>query len=202
MPELVKAAYEDALQPAAKQVGTSLETAGRLVNAALSPIRGLVWGWEQIESYISEAVGKRLKDVPEERIVTPSALVAGPALEALRFTGEAQELREFYANLLATSMDADTTRNAHPSFVEVIRQMTPDEARIGRFLSNAFLSTKQLFVPVVSVHGVYKDKKRGYEVRLAHFSELGDWAGCTNPELVTSYLCFPSEEVGLFSGLS
>lgn len=36
--------YEDALQPAAKQVGKALETVGKAVNVALAPIGALVWG--------------------------------------------------------------------------------------------------------------------------------------------------------------
>ena len=36
--------YDDALQPAAKQVGKALETLGKAVNMALAPIAALIWG--------------------------------------------------------------------------------------------------------------------------------------------------------------
>lgn len=45
-------------------------------------------------------------------------------------TIDAEELRDMFANLLARSMDTATAGNVHPSFVEVIKQLTPDEARI------------------------------------------------------------------------
>jgi hypothetical protein len=43
---LVKAIpiYEDAVQPAAKQVGKALETVTKAVNVALAPVGLLIWG--------------------------------------------------------------------------------------------------------------------------------------------------------------
>lgn len=35
--------YQDAIQPVAKETGKALGTVGRAVNAALLPIRALVW---------------------------------------------------------------------------------------------------------------------------------------------------------------
>jgi hypothetical protein len=36
--------YQDAVQPAAKQVGQSLETITKAINVALAPVSALVWG--------------------------------------------------------------------------------------------------------------------------------------------------------------
>jgi hypothetical protein len=132
--EIIKKAYDDALQPIAKETGKALGTLGKTINMALSPLRGLVWSWEQIEGYVSEAVERKLKErkVPEERITTPDPDVAVPALEALRYS----KLRENYANLLATSMDSAVAKEAHPAFVEILKQLTPDEVRILDFLPN------------------------------------------------------------------
>lgn len=41
-----------------------------------------------------------------------------------------KELRDMFANLLATAMNIDTKEQAHPSFVEVIKCMNPLEAII------------------------------------------------------------------------
>lgn len=47
---LVKAIpiYEDAVQPAAKQVGKALETVTKAVNVALAPVSLLIWGYDKI----------------------------------------------------------------------------------------------------------------------------------------------------------
>src|SRR5438874_638088 len=100
--------YEDAIQPVAEQVGKALATVGAAVNAALLPLKGLVWGAEKFEEFLQTNVSRKLENVPPERIVTPPLHVAGPVLESLRYTGNEPALREMYANLLAASMDSQT----------------------------------------------------------------------------------------------
>ncbi|MFY7728659.1 MAG: DUF4393 domain-containing protein [Flavobacterium sp.] len=122
--------YQDAVQPAAKEIGKSLATVTKTVNIALAPIKALVWGYEKIEVYLTKRVSEKLEGIPEENIITPPPHIAGPAVEALRFTGENENLRELYASLLAVSMNRDTTDKAHPSFVEIIKNLSSNEALI------------------------------------------------------------------------
>jgi hypothetical protein len=132
--------YPDAVQPAAKEFGRTFQPAGaefgmalatvaKAVNVALAPLRGLIWGWDKIEEIVIPAIGKRFEK-KLRCLVEPPLTVAGPALEALRFAGPVPALREMYINLLATSMDSETVHKAHPAFVEIIKQLSPDEARL------------------------------------------------------------------------
>lgn len=129
---LVKAIpiYQDTLQPAAKQIGQSLETVTKCVNICLAPIKALVWGYDKIETFVTERVSEKLRNVAPENITSPKLQIAGPVVEALRFVGHVEELRELYANLLANSMDKSTIDEIHPAFVEVVKNMTPEESRI------------------------------------------------------------------------
>jgi Abortive infection alpha len=175
--------YQDVLQPAFREVGTGLQTIAKTIHIALAPISVLVWGYDEIKEFVSTRVAEKLKDVPPDRILqTPDSHVVGPALEALRFTGPQEHLRELYANLLATSLDADTANKAHPAFVEIINSMTPDEARImGLFAIEQTLP----FIDVLE--HVDKDKP-GYVVTFATFSFIGKVAGCMHKKLTPSYL--------------
>jgi len=112
--------YKDAVQPAAKVFGQSLTTVAKAVDAALGPLKLLVWGYDKIEEFLIKPLSEKLKNVPEENIKTPPTYLAGPAIEALRFSGHNEELRELYANLLATSMDKDSVDKAHPGYVDII----------------------------------------------------------------------------------
>lgn len=129
---LVKAVpiYEDAIQPLAQEAGKALGLMGRTVNAALIPVRGMVWGIEKIEEFVTCKVAGKLKDVPVEDVITPKLSVAGPVLESLRFNGDNSELCEMYASLLASSMNKNTAGDTHPGFVELIRNMCSDEAKL------------------------------------------------------------------------
>lgn len=174
--------YQDAIQPAAKEIGKDLQTIAKTVHVALSPLRGLIWGWEQIEDFVKRTVAEKLKNVPTERIVTPALNVAGPAVEALRFVGNEPDLRELYAQLLATSMDANTAAEVHPSFVEMIKQMTPDEARLLKRLS------ERRPAPVVDLGIEWTNGDGGEVDALVNCSLLGVEAACEHVGNTPVYL--------------
>lgn len=173
--------YQDTLQPAAKQVGKSLETVAKTVNIALAPIKALVWGYEKIEEFISTRVSEKLKNVPEQNIKTPPPEVAGPAIEALRFSGHDINLRELYANLIATSMDISTVHHAHPGFVEVLKNMTSDEA----ILIKAFLY-REIF-PLIDIRAKLKDET-GFSVKYQNYSHFHKTVKLNRPDLIPAYL--------------
>lgn len=173
--------YEDALQPAAKELGKSLETITKTINVALSPISALVWWYEKIQDFIEVKVSQKLKDVPQERIITPTPLIAGPLLESLKYTWHEETLQEMYANLLANSMDSQTESDAHPWFVEILKNMNPDEAKIMRLFSvednHAMIDVKWTF------------KKEGwFRIYSRNFSFLWEKSDCKNPLLTPNYL--------------
>src|SRR4051812_49130383 len=89
--------YQDVVQPAAKELGTALQTVAKSIHVALAPVSVLVWGYEQIRDYLNKTLTEKLKDIPSERIVTPNPTIAGPTVEALRFAANETSLRELYA---------------------------------------------------------------------------------------------------------
>ena len=51
-------------------------------------------------------------------------------MDSLRFNLDNEALRELYVNLLASSMNTDTVGITHPSFIEIIRQLSPLDAKV------------------------------------------------------------------------
>lgn len=174
--------YQDLLQPAVQEVGKGLATVAKTVHVALAPVSALVWGYDQIKEFVSTKVTERLKNVPPEDIVPPEAYIAGPALEALKYTGHSDELSDLYANLLASSMDKSTKAGTHPAFVDVIRQLTPDEAKL---LSHMGLG--KIGLPVIDIIQRVKGGQ-GTRIWYQNFSLLGHDAGCELPEMTPTYL--------------
>ena len=173
--------YQDAVQPAAKEVGKGLEIVVKAINVALEPVRGLVWGYEKIKDYINVELPNRLKNVDPDKIITPQPNVAVPTLEAMRYTGHIDELRELFTNLLASSMNSDSAKEAFPSFVEIIKQMTPDEAKLLDYL------VKNQIRPVINLMKQYKDTG-GSSAVLTNYSHFGKASECQYPELTPAYL--------------
>lgn len=173
--------YQDAIQPAAKEAGKSLRLVTRAVNAALTPVEGLVWGVEKIRDFVRERVAEKLSNVPPDEVQEPKPHIAVPAIEALRYTGAESDLSELYANLLATSMDKATAYRAHPAFVDMIKSMSPDEAKIMRFLA---LSGDQ---PLINIRLVLNEQGHFRTVH-RHLSLIGIKAQCAHPTLAANYL--------------
>lgn len=161
-------------------VNKALELVNKSVNTALAPISGFIWSYEKIKGFISEKVSEKLHGVPPEDIIAPKPHIAVPAIEALRYTGSEEELSDMYANLLASSMDIKTATNAHPSFVEIIKQMTPDEAKLMRYFSNTSI------LPLITLR-IETAGSGGHDV-IKHFSFFGEKAECSHSTLVPSYL--------------
>lgn len=79
-------------------------------------------------------LAQKLEHVAEDKIVTPNAYVAVPAIQAISYSMDSEELRNLYANLLAKSMNIDTKDYVHPAYVNIISQMTPLDAKILQFI--------------------------------------------------------------------
>lgn len=177
--------YQDAAQPAAIEIGKGLQTLAKTVHVALAPVSILVWGYDEIKDFVSNKVTEKLRNIPEENIISPKPNVAGPALESLKYTGHDSSLSDLYANLLASSMDKTSASGAHPAFVEIIKQLTPDEAKLIKYLS------EPTGFPLITAGWTYKNptpQKRGGHDLVINFSLLGNHAKLEFPELTPSYI--------------
>ncbi|HEX8410749.1 MAG TPA: DUF4393 domain-containing protein [Thermoanaerobaculia bacterium] len=177
-----KELYMDLLKPAAAELGGNLETIAKVVTLAMAPLRGMVWGAEKIQDWLSAALLQRLARVSSDKIQTPPLNVAGQIMLQLPFCSNEHELREMYANLLAASMNADTVHVAHPAFVHVIQQLTSDEAVVLKHIAaqNGFELRER-----VDDVGVF----RGETGRIVdQFQEMCRAAGAKNPDASGKYL--------------
>lgn len=128
--QLLPRAYDDLLKPSAQELGKGLQTIAKSLNIVLSPLAGMVWGFERLQTFLNEEVSRKLAERKTKAITTPSPSVAVPALAALTYLGGESELRDLFANLLVSATDAETATKVHPAFVEIIKQLAADEAKI------------------------------------------------------------------------
>ena len=91
-----------------------------------------------------------------------------------------EELRNMYANLLASSMNKTVKNHVHPSFVEIIKQLSPDEAKI---LQRIY---RDKVLPTVSV--VWSQSPGiGIVFKLKNFSNVGEDVNCDYPFNIQQY---------------
>lgn len=135
--ETVPELYDDALKPAAQESGKTLALIPRAINAALSPLRQWIAQREYNVAETEKLLAKKLENIDPEKIVSPEPYVAVPAIQAISYSMDSDELRNLYANLLAKSMCTDTKNSVHPSFVEIIKQMSPLDAAVFKIILDA-----------------------------------------------------------------
>lgn len=169
---------------ATKELGKTAVTLTKAINVALTPISLVVWGYDKISDFLQNKLSEKLKNIPEDNIITPPINIAGPTIEAMRFTGEDDELREMYANLLANSMDKDTVYDSHPRFVEIIKNITSEEARMLSLMQNLKLN---LNASIVSIR-VKEYPDSGFRVVLEHFTRYYEPAFLKNYDKLSAYL--------------
>ncbi len=118
------------LMPAAKESGAVLSLIPRTIRAAMLPLEKWVVNREVQLKKLYEAMDEKAKAIPPEKLVSPEPYVAVPALQAASYCMDSEDLRDIFAQLLVTAMNEDTKDTAHPSFVEIIKQMSPLEAKL------------------------------------------------------------------------
>lgn len=130
---------------------------------------------------------KKVAAIPDDKKVLPKPNILGPSIQALEYGIFEDEIAEMFANLIASSMDLRDEKLVHPAFVEIIKQMTPDEAKLISYISRVGDGN-----PLVSLHRITKTSPdilgNSVEVLLRRFSLVGTLADCKHPELTEQML--------------
>jgi len=119
-------AYDDLMADAMKEGGRALVDTVKAFRLFTFPIQLLALAQDRLASFC-EQVRQR---VPEERQIEAPPSVALPVLMNLRYMEDENPLTELYLNLLARAIDRARQNEAHPAFVRIIDQLSPDEALI------------------------------------------------------------------------
>ena len=135
---------------------------------------------EEALTELHNLVETKLSTIPQEYIEAPKARVVVPVVQNASITEEF-EIREFYANLLVNSMNKIVKNGVHPGFVEIIKQISPDEAKILKYMSNSHQT-----IPTISLS--YENRGKGSITIIDNFSTVGEEAGCEFPYQVQK--CF------------
>jgi Abortive infection alpha len=141
-------------QPEFKEAGTNLaksaKTVTALIDNCLLPIAAVNFAFDKGKQYFQKQFKNDLEQatatIPTENIIEPKASIAAPILQGLTFSHEEPELKSLFLNLLKSSMDNRVSDRAHPAFVEVIRQLTAEEARLLRTVL-----TSNIILPIAEI---------------------------------------------------
>lgn len=177
--EIAKDAYSDVVKPVVQPTGELVGLLPRAIKAALAPVEKWVLQREYNVAETKKLLEEKLSSVPPELIEAPEPHIAVPALQYISYCMDNEELRDMYANLLANSMNKIVKNGVHPGFIEIIKQLCPDEAKILREI----MMTEA--IPVITLRR--ENEKGTGETVIRNFSNIGELAECEEPYEMNRY---------------
>lgn len=129
----VKEIYADLLKPSMSCLG---KTGEDILKFASLPFSFLGMTAEELENRYKIFITSALNKVPEKKREKPSALIAGPLFEHIKymFDEDEQVLENMFSELLGNACNKDMKCYVMPSYVYTLKQITCAEAKILKLI--------------------------------------------------------------------
>ena len=134
-PNILWQVYGDLAQPSVKAVGNALGTVFEFSTSFLLPVKLLNEKFKLNFAKRLNEYKEKLEQIPEGKQCVVHPQIGTPIIEKLSYTTN-EEIADLFTTLLANASNIDMVNTAHPSFVNMIERMSPDEARLLKFLKS------------------------------------------------------------------
>lgn len=112
-------------------IGTTLSDIWEILFGGISYLaekKRLKWAYD-LELFRQE-LEESISTIPPEKQIEPSLQITAQALENSKYCIEEAELRHMFTSLICKSINSDYSKLAHPSFAEILKQMSVLDAKI------------------------------------------------------------------------
>lgn len=130
LPDCIDKPIEEAITPVAQGIGKTISDLWFLAMGGISQIadkKRIKYAHDLEE--LKKSLEKKTDDIPIEYRIEPDTQIACQALEDAKYCAGNEDIREMFANLIASTMDNRLCEYIHPSFSGILRQMTSEEAK-------------------------------------------------------------------------
>lgn len=132
-PGLLTKIYEDMAQPSIQAVGKGLGAVADLAMVFRYPLNCVSTRCQMYFDKNIKDYAKKLESIPEEKICEAHPQIGVPIVEKLSYTTN-EDIADMFTTLLANASSQDRVGVAHPYFVQMIERLTPDEAKIIKYI--------------------------------------------------------------------
>lgn len=133
--KLLEMVYIDLAKPGVKKAGKALETVLDLGNTLLLPIKLLNAKTNLIFKNNMDKYIKRIEEIPDNELFDVPPEIGIPILEKFTYV-RSEEISNLFIELLAKASSSETINEAHPSYLNIINNLSVDEANILNYLFN------------------------------------------------------------------
>ncbi|MFF2016212.1 DUF4393 domain-containing protein [Paenibacillus sp. NPDC058177] len=203
--KIMKMVYPDLAQPGVQKVGQALGTVLDLGNTILLPLKLANANANVFFQHHMDNYRKKMEAIPEENVGVVQPTIGLKILDEL-FTVTNEDIAELFLNLLVNASTVERAKYAHPGFIDVIKNLSSDEAKIFNefYMNNQYVLFTELVVinfgssiyyDVISsniVDHVELDFPENSNFYLNNLSRCG---------LIAKFFKFFKEEIGEFESL-
>lgn len=158
VPNILGMIYQDVAQPSVKAVGDALGTVFEFSTSILLPLK---LRNEKVKLNFTKRLNEykdKLEAIPEEKRCEVHPQIGTPIIEKLSYT-TSDEIADLFTTLLADASNVDLSYIVHPAFITMIERMSPDEAKIIKYIDD---KTEILFCRFNGIAKMEDTTKRGF----------------------------------------
>lgn len=161
LPEDVK---NDLVRKPSQEIGEGLSN---LIYVIFSPILKYRVKTEYSVKKLKVELENSISNIPDGKLIEPALNIVGPAIEGSKYHIEDDNIRALFVNLISSAANLEKRDRVHPSYVETIKQMSPNDAICLQFLINNLYST------ACGVLRIYNEDGKGFQ-ELKYFFPFPD----------------------------
>ena len=122
-------AYNDTLKEPLKSSSKITSTVlNFFYNTVLYPMQKYnLYAEDKLKKY-AEDLQNRAKKIPEKNLVNPRVNILGPTVEGLKYNLDEEYIKEMFTNILLSDMDNRKQSKVLPSYIEIIKQLSKEDA--------------------------------------------------------------------------
>lgn len=141
---------ESANEIVKKGFGGPIKEAGETLSILIDCFNNLVlWPMKKYNIYkkaelkrYEEQLNKRALEIPKDKLVPPSINVIGPVMEGLKYNLREEHIKEMFMNVLLSDINSDKKEFVLPSYIEIIKQLSNNDAKFLKELNDIYKNNK------------------------------------------------------------
>ncbi|MCL2556007.1 MAG: DUF4393 domain-containing protein [Firmicutes bacterium] len=157
--ELAGKVYDDGLKPAVKNAGGFFGAlTGFFNHVVAAPLHKLNARFEiKTKAFIND-LEKEYENIPVENRQEAPINILVPILDSLKARLDEEELKNMFTKLLKNSMDNRVSDKCHPAYVNVINQLSSNDARLLKDMANDKINNAVVYTKLKDkiLDGIYQ----------------------------------------------
>ncbi len=136
--KIIDNALEKPTKESGKALGTILEFFN---NTILYPMQKYnLYANNKLNKFAEQLEDKASK-IPKKKITAPSINILGGAIEGLKYNLDEEHIKNMFLNILISDINIDKKTDVLPSFIEIVKQLSNEDAIFLKKLYNIYKTT-------------------------------------------------------------